>query len=92
MEEEPSMEEAGPEGRRNTIDRLLIIQVPGVFTPSWNQVGTHRCRVRPSVRLLPCWILGRRRGADGGLEPSQGTKRGQLGAEDQDRVRGVQQV
>lgn len=29
------------------------------------------------------------RGADGGLEPSQGMKKGQLGAEDQEQVREV---
>lgn len=51
--------------------------------------STNRCCVRLSVRLLPCWILGRTRGSDGGLELSQGMREGQLGAEDQAQVREV---
>lgn len=46
---------------------------------------TDRCR--QPVRLLPCWILGRTKGADGGLEPPQGTKAAQLWAENHKQVR-----
>lgn len=91
MEEGPSTGGAGPGHRKETKQ----ISLTGGFVGRQYVKSTRRtwrtdcCCARPSVRLLPWWILGkrRRRGADGGLEQSQGTKEGQLRTEDQDWVR-----
>lgn len=78
------MEEAGPDGG----EKQVIIHIRCCDKlPDDVISGSCTDRRRPPVHLPPCWILGRTRGADGGLEPSQGTKATQLEAENQEQVR-----